>query len=88
MATHALGPKSHGTKSHRETPADAQDPDRDHAGLRARQAAARRRRTAPGQRGLLEREYAGFTEATTPSHGFALPARAAIVRVPHPARLR
>jgi AraC-like DNA-binding protein len=35
----------------------------------------------PGLRGLLERDYAGFTEATTPSHGFALPARAAIVIV-------
>jgi AraC-like DNA-binding protein len=30
-------------------------------------------------RGLLARDYAGFTEATAPSHGFVVPATAAIV---------
>jgi AraC-like DNA-binding protein len=32
----------------------------------------------PLLRGLLARDYAGFTEATTPSHNFVLPARAAV----------
>jgi AraC-like DNA-binding protein len=32
----------------------------------------------PQLRGLLARDYAGFTEATTPSHGFAVPATAAV----------
>jgi AraC-like DNA-binding protein len=33
----------------------------------------------PQLRGLLARDYTGFTEATAPSHGFVVPATAAIV---------
>jgi hypothetical protein len=33
----------------------------------------------PQLRGLLARDYAGFTEATAPSHGFVVPATAAVV---------